>query len=204
MILFLNIFINAKDPVINKILFKKTLIDYDQPVLINVYLNPMNAKDVIIFFNNEEIVNVNKNLKSYMSDDKNFLPSFSFEVKKVKSTNYLKIFVVLSHGITVTSETKLSFEKGDVMEDNNFQIEKDKVFFIKVGNFYEDGIFYNIEIDNSNIVRKLGEEIRENIVYFKLKSLKAGAVKLQIFKYDESLQTQKDYPVRSIRINVRN
>lgn len=203
-LLIFNFYAYSKDPVVNKILFKKTIIDYDQPVLINVFLNPMNAKDVIVFFNDKELQNINKNLKPYMKDDKNFLPSFSFEVKNIKKLNLLKIFVVLSQGITVSSEKKLLFEKGDVINKEYFQINKDKIFFIKVGNFYDEGTFYNLEIDNSNIIKKLGEEIRENTVYFKLKSLRSGSVKLNIFKYDESLKEQNSSPIKSIKINVNN
>jgi len=202
--LSLNIFPYPKDPVVNKILFKKTIIDFDQSVLINVFLNQMNAKDVIVFFNDRELQNINKNLKPYMKDDKNFLPSFSFEVKNVKNENQLKIFVVLSQGITVSSEKKIHFEKGDVIDKDFFQVNKDKVFFIKVGNFIEEGTFYNLEIENSNIIKKLGEEIRKNTVYFKLKSLKGGSVKLNIFKYDDSLKKQNSSPIKSIRINVSN
>ena len=102
---------SANNTIINKILYKKTLINDNQPVFVNIFLNHMNAKDVIAFFNNEEITNITKNLKPYIKDDKDFLPSFYFEVKNIKKTNFLKIFVILSQDITISAETKLYFNK---------------------------------------------------------------------------------------------
>ena len=194
----------ASDVLVNKILYKKTLINYNQPVLINIYLNPMNVKDVIIFFNNTEITDINKNLKPYIKEETNFLPSFNFEVKNVKNINFLQIFVVLSQGITVSSEAKLYFEKGIVIDNDNFQITKNKIFFIKVGDFYKDGILYNIDIDNTSIIKKIDEVISENILYYQLKSLNTGNTKLNIFKYDESLEKQENLPIKIIRITVKN
>jgi hypothetical protein len=193
-----------KDPVINKIVAEKILIDFDQTVLINVFLNPMNAIDVVVFFNDEEIKTVNNNLKPLLTDDKEFLPSFSFEVNKVKESNSLKVFVVLSQGITVNSETRIFFEKGDIIDKNELEIEKDRIFFIKAGKFLRQGTFYDLEIDNPSNVKKIDEIVKEDTLYFQLKSLKSGTAKLLIKRYDEEVPDQKGEDVKTIKLNIKN
>ncbi|HOV15117.1 MAG TPA: hypothetical protein PK771_12585, partial [Spirochaetota bacterium] len=89
-------FVYSEDLVVNKIIYKKVLVDFDQISLINVYLNPMNVSDVNVFFNGKEIKKVYKNLKSLVRNDDNFFPSFNFEVSNVKKENNLQFFVTLS------------------------------------------------------------------------------------------------------------
>lgn len=203
LIFLINCFIVA-DEVINKIVYKKILIDFDQYTLINVYLNQMDAIDVIVVFNNDELVDVNKNLKPLVKDDNSFYPSFSFEVSNVKRENSLQIFVVLSQGITLNAETSLYFEKGIVVDSNNYQVKKDKYFYVKAGDCTNEEIFYNIQIEDDSVVEKVEEVIKNNILFYKLKCLKTGNTKIEIFKYDQSLDKQDANPVKTVKINASN
>jgi|WetSurMetagenome_2_1015567.scaffolds.fasta_scaffold421134_1 hypothetical protein len=192
------------DDIINRIVYKKTVIDFNDPVLVNVYLSQMQADDVIVIFNNDELSSVNKNLKPYVKDDNNFTPSFSFEVANIKKDNSLQVFVVLSQGITVNSEATLSFEKGQIFDNNNFQIKKDKIFFIRAGEYISDEVFYNIEIDNGLVIEKVEEITKNNVLYYKLRSKKEGTSKVEIYKYDEALEKQNTLPLKSLRVTVGN
>ena len=197
-------FILSSDEVISRIVYKKTVIDFNDSILVNVYLSRMNAEDVIVIFNNDELTSINKNLKPYVKDDNNFTPSFSFEVSNVKEDNSLQVFVVLSQGITVNSETTLSFEQGQIFDNNNFQIKKNKYFFIRAGEFINDEVFYNLEIDNESVVEKIDELTKNSVLYYKLMSKKEGTSKVDIYKYDESLEKQSTVPFKSIRVTVGN
>jgi len=192
------------DDIINRIVYKKTVIDFNDPVLVNVYLSQMQADDVIVIFNNDELSSVNKNLKPYVKDDNNFTPSFSFEVANIKKDNSLQVFVVLSQGITVNSEATLSFEKGQIFDNNNFQIKKDKIFFIRAGEYISDEVFYNIEIDNGLVIEKVEEITKNNVLYYKLRSKKEGTSKVEIYKYYEALEKQNTLPLKSLRVTVGN
>jgi ribosomal protein L33 len=116
----------------------------------------------------------------------------------------LQVFVVLSQGITVNSEATLSFEKGQIFDNNNFQIRKEKYFFIRAGEFISDEVFYNLEIDNESVVEKIDEVTRENILYYKLRSKREGTAKVEIYKYDEGLEKQNTTPLKSLRVTVGN
>jgi hypothetical protein len=85
-------------------MYKKTVLNYDNPARITVYLDHMNVNDVIVYFNNQEIKSISTNFTTLLNNDKTFYPSFNFEVDSVNSENSLKVFVVLSQGITVSAE----------------------------------------------------------------------------------------------------
>ncbi|OHD05770.1 MAG: hypothetical protein A2086_13290 [Spirochaetes bacterium GWD1_27_9] len=204
LLLLFNSFLFAEDLVLNKIIYKKVLLDFDQPSLINVYLNPMNVSDVVVMFNGKELKNIHKNFNSFIKDDTNFFPSFNFEVTNVKKENLLQIYVVLSQGLTINSEATIFFEKGIVIDDSNFQTKKNKVFFVKAGEYYNDEIFYDLKIENDSLIEKLEEIVRNNFLYYKLKTIKTGTTRLDIFKYDESLEKQDISPIKSIKITIQN
>jgi hypothetical protein len=190
---------------INKIIYKKVVLDYEQPVLINVFLNnKVYASDIDVFFNDIEIKKINKNLKSYIRDDNTFYPSFNFEVDQVKKENVLKVNIYSSPSDYSTVKVNLNFEKAMVIDGNIFKIARDKYFFIKAGEFINDEIFYNIEIENDSVIEKIDEIIKDNILYYKFKTLKVGNTKVEIFKFEESLEKQNNLPFKSIKIIVGN
>jgi len=201
-IIFLTINISAKDTIINKVLYKKTVLSYNQKILINVFLNPMNIRDVIVIFNNKEIENINKNFNSMVVGDNNFLPSFSFEADNLLKTSILEVFVILTDDVTLNTELTLYFKKGIIVEDNLFQVSKDVVFFIKTGDLSNNGISYLLEMDEQGILQIIEKVVQDNILYYKIKSIRTGSTKVNIYKFDEYYKSKYDQPVKSINVNV--
>jgi len=195
-------FVYSEDLVVNKIIYKKVLVDFDQISLINVYLNPMNVSDVNVFFNGKEIKKVYKNLKSLVRNDDNFFPSFNFEVSNVKKENNLQFFVTLSQGMVLTSEFTILFEKGIVVDETNFQTKKERVFFIKGLENINEGVFCELKIENDKVLEKIDEVIKNKVIYYKLKALKTGISKVDIYKYDENLSVQQESPVKTVKITI--
>jgi len=74
--LFLNLafILHSQDLVVNRVIYKRVLIDFDQTSLINVFLNPMNVSDVNVYFNGKEVKRVYKNLKSLVKIQLLFQP----------------------------------------------------------------------------------------------------------------------------------
>ena len=192
----------SEDLVVNKIIYKKVVVDFDQVSLINVYLNPMNVSEVSVFFNGKEIKKVYKNLKSIIRDDSNFFPSFNFEVSNVKKENTLQFVITLSQGMALTSDYIILFEKGVVVDDVNFQIKKNKIFFVKGLEELSDGIFCDIKIEDLKVLEKTDEVVKNKTLYYKLKALKPGFSKVEIYKYNEKLTNQSELAVKSIKITV--
>lgn len=190
------------DQIVNKVIYKKIILDFDQISLINVYLNPMNVKEINVFFNGTEIKKVYKNLNSLVKNDDNFFPSFNFEVSNVKKENYLQIFVTLSQGTVMNSEMVIYFEKGLIVDDVNFQTKEDRIFFIKAADVMNEGIIYDLKIENRRILEKIDEIIKDNVLYYKIKALKTGFSKLEIYRYDESLSVQQEIPFKTLKITV--
>lgn len=190
------------DNIVNRILYKKVIIKYNQQSIINVYLNPLKppVKDVFVYFNNKEIKDVNKNLVSYNKNNSNFLPSLSFEVEGVKKENFLELFIVLNDETTLNYDGTITFEKGLVLEEDNFVVKKNQIFFLKVNDEIDEGIYYSIKVDNQDIINKLEEIVFEGILYYRLKSKRTGSTKLKIFRYDSSIETQNDFPYKIITI----
>ena len=191
--------------IVNKILYKKVLIKYSQQSIINVFLNPIKypVKDIFIYFNNKEVTHINKNLSPHVNDQGNFLPSLSFEVQDVKDENILEIFIVLKNDMTLSFDGLIYFEKGVVVEDDIFITRPNQVFFIRAGSAVEDGIYYTLKVDNNDILGLLDEVIFNNELYYRLKAKRSGKTKVKLFKYDESLENQSDYPFRILNITSR-
>lgn len=186
------------DFVINKILYKKIIVSYNQEVLINVFLNPMEATDVIVYFNDIEIEDIKKNFNPY-SIDNNFLPSFSFYTNNLQDISLLRIFVVLSKGMVVNSESTLFFKKGVIVDDQFFNVGKDVFFFVEAGT-YSDKEEYNITIENPDILIILEKVIDQNIIYFKLKSMNFGTTNISIYKKSDNFKDK--ILLKTININV--
>ena len=202
--LFLNLafILHSQDLVVNRVIYKRVLIDFDQTSLINVFLNPMNVSDVNVYFNGKEVKRVYKNLKSLVKNDDNFFPSFNFEVSNVKKENALQIIVTLSQGMVLNSDFNIIFEKGLVVDDTNFQTKKNRIFFIKAFESIGDNIVCELKVENDQILEKTDEIIKNNTLYYKIKALKVGSSKIDIFKYDESLSLQQDTPFKTIKITI--
>ncbi|HPO50873.1 MAG TPA: hypothetical protein PLO89_11155 [Spirochaetota bacterium] len=190
------------DLVVNRIIYKKILIDFDQTSLINVFLNPMNVSDVEVYFNGKEVKRIYKNLKSLVKNDDNYFPSFNFEVSDVKKSNNLQIVVTLSQGMALTSEFTVLFEKGFVVDDLNFQTKKNRIFFIKAVENMEDNFVCQLKIENPQILEKTDETIKDNALYYKIKALTPGVSKLEVYKYDENLSVQEETPFKTFKITV--
>ncbi|MCG8571380.1 MAG: hypothetical protein MJB14_14695, partial [Spirochaetes bacterium] len=197
--------------IINKILYKKVIINSNQENIINIFLNPTQKpiKDVIIFFNRKEVKDLNKNLVPY---NDNFLPSVSFEVNKVTgfergnsvSNNVLEIFLILQNGMTYNYDAILPYEKGLVIdEDDHFVVNNHQVFFVKAGNYSDDGIYFKLTIGNSSIIQKLDDLVYQGYIYYRLKSISPGKTQIEIFKYDTALETQNIYPFKVINITSK-
>lgn len=198
----LSLHIFGLDLVVNRIIYKKILIDFDQTSLINVFLNPMNVSDVEVYFNGKEVKRIYKNLKSLVKNDDNYFPSFNFEVSDVKKSNNLQIVVTLSQGMALTSEFTVLFEKGFVVDDLNFQTKKNRIFFIKAVENMEDNFVCQLKIENSQILEKTDETIKDNALYYKIKALTPGVSKLEVYKYDENLSVQEEMPFKTFKITV--
>jgi hypothetical protein len=201
-LLLIGNFLIFSENLINKIIYKKVLLDFDQQVLINVYLNKIDIVDVAVYFNNKEIKNINKNLKSLVREDNNFYPSLNFELSGVKKDNNLHLEIFHTPFNASRVDVNISFEKGIVVDGYNLRIGRDKFFFVKAGDFLSEEIFYDIEIDNSSIIEKIDEVVKDNVLFYKFRSIKNGNTKIVIYKYDESLEKQNNLPYKSVRITV--
>ena len=187
----------SNDYIINKILYKKIILSYNQEVLINVFLNPMKIKDVIVYFNDMEIYDIKKNFNP-VNNDNYFLPSFSFFTSNLQDISLLRIFIVLSEGMVLNSEATLFFKKGTIVDDKYFTVSKNIIFFIKAG-IYSDNEEYNIEIENQNIIGFLEETIDQNILYYKLKSINYGIANINIYIKDDFDDKKL---IKTVNINV--
>lgn len=203
-LLLISVFPLSGTNIVNKILYKKVLIKYSQKSVINVVLNPVKVpiKEVYVYFNNEEIKGINKNLKPYTSNSDYFLPTFNFEVQNVKDENVLEVFIVLENNMTLSYDGIINFRKGIIVEEDSLIIKRDQVFFIKVGDYQEEGVYYSIKIESSEIVSKLEELVFEGVLYYKLKSRQQGTTRIDIFKYDEMLENQSEYPYKVLTVTA--
>lgn len=192
---------SGRNLVINKILYQKTLLNYYQPVLLNLYFNPMEIKEVIVIFNDEEIPNIITNFTSQTSNNETFFPSISFEVNNIKNENTLQLFVVLSQGLTVSAKTKVEFKKGIIVDNNDISLSTKKVFFIKAGPL-DEGIDYSAEIDGTGKIKQLTNTVYENILYFKFVSIGEGSDIIKIYKYDESIEVHQVLPQRIVKVSI--
>ena len=191
----------SQDVVINKILYNKTLISYQQEVLINVFLNPMKAIDVIVMVNDQQIYDITKNFSN--TEDEAFLPSFSFIVDNLKQENDLKVFVTLSQGITVVGQAKLHFKKALVLDNNNASLSNNKIFFLKAGPMDGEMIPYKIEIENNFVVELIDTQKYENILYYKLKSIASGESNISIFLPHSTYENGFVSPYKQLHVTIQ-
>lgn len=172
-----------KSPVINKIIYPKELIDFNQTVMITIYLTPMKVIDVNIFFNDKEVTNLNKNLKPFDNNYDNFFPLITFEITNLNKENILHIFVTLSEGLVVDAIEKLAFYKAIIIDEKNNKFKNIKTFYIKIGENI-DGFFYDIRF-NKNIIRKIEDIFCNNVIYSKFDVLNKGVTKFSIYQFKE-------------------
>ncbi|HOV12823.1 MAG TPA: hypothetical protein PK771_00910, partial [Spirochaetota bacterium] len=111
-------------------------------------------------------------------------------------------FVTLSQGMVLTSEFTILFEKGIVVDETNFQTKKERVFFIKGLENINEGVFCELKIENDKVLEKIDEVIKNKVIYYKLKALKTGISKVDIYKYDENLSVQQESPVKTVKITI--
>ncbi len=196
---------SLKRPVINKIIYRQELIDLNQPVIINIYLNPMKAIDVNVFLNDKEINNLNKNLKPFDNNYNNFYPLISFEIANLNEENILRIFVTLSEGLVVDAIEKIKFYKATIVDEKNNKIENSDFFYAKVGE-NKEGVFYDVKF-NRNIIRKIEDVFYNNIIYSRFEVIKKGTTNFAIYQFEEKdfLLNQDIYnttPIKEFNITI--
>ncbi|MBN2546251.1 MAG: hypothetical protein JXB50_10675 [Spirochaetes bacterium] len=192
--------LSAEQKVIHKILYKNTLLSFDQNVIITVFLNHIKASDVIVFFNDQEVLNINKNLNN-LNNDPYFFPSFSFNVNNVLYENNLKLFVKNSDGNLMSYKDKIYFTKGLIVEDNDIELQTNKFFFIKAGP--SDNIIYEIEIENNKITALMEELSVNGNIYYKIKSINTGATRIIIYKAENLSENKNEIKIPFKIINVK-
>ncbi|HOJ64185.1 MAG TPA: hypothetical protein PLE45_07165 [Spirochaetota bacterium] len=193
----------AKSPVINKIVYRKDLIDFNQPVIINIYLNPMKAIDVSIFLNEKEITNLNKNLRPFDNNYDKFYPHINFEISNVKEENTLHIFVTLSEGLVVDAIEKIKFNKTEIIDENSNIVTNVTSFYIKVGEIKE-GFFYDITF-NKNLLKKIEDVFYNNNIYSRFEVVKKGVSPISIYRFNENdfnLNISDITPIKEFKIII--
>ncbi len=202
-LLSFNFFAFTDEKVIHKILYKNTLLSFEQNVLITIFLNQANAADVIVFFNDQEVLNINKNFIN-QNHDPYFLPSFSFNVNNVLYENNLKLFVKNADGNLMTYKDKIHFSKGLIIEDNDIELQANKFFFIKAGPLLRN-IIYSYEIENNNILAVLEELTFDENFFYKIKSINSGATRIIIYRKEDTPHdnNRKIIPFKIINVKIR-
>jgi len=202
-LLSLNFIIFCDEKVIHKILYKNTLLSFDQNVLLTIFLNQSTVSDVFVFFNDKEVVYINKNFNN-MNNDPFFLPSFSFNVNNVQNENNLKLFVKNSDGNLMMYKDKIYFSKGLIVEDNDIELQINKFFFIKAGPLINN-IIYSAEIENNTILTILEELSFDDNIFYKIKSINNGSTRIIIYKR-ENIPADKNktiIPIKIINVKIR-
>lgn len=190
----------SKSPVINKIVYRKEVIDFNQPVIINIYLNPMKIIDISVFLNDEEINNLNKNIKPYDNNYEDFYPHINFEINKANEENTLRIFVTLSQGLVVSAIEKIRFHKVRVIDSDN-RLKGEKYFYLKLGEIKESAIYDTLF--DKKIIKRIDDVLYNNHIYTRFEIINKGRSLIQIYEFNNSDFTATTLPIKPIKeINI--
>lgn len=189
--------------IVSKVFYKKVVLDYNQPSLINVVLNNnKNISNVVIYFNSENITSFNK--EDYIgSDFIKLISSINFEVTCVRQDSNLEIYFEFQDGTVNSYEALLSFEKGFILTESNLTIGNNRIFFISA-DFDDDDVndSFEIEIANPDVVMLLEDVDFNSKHYFKVRSRGQGGSIVKVLKSEDEVDNGKPYINNIFYINV--
>lgn len=154
-------------------MYKKVLIDYEQSCLINVVLNEqmMDLKKITVFFNGRRVVLLNRQYSTFRGN--RMASSVHFEVTPEKQNNYLELFFEQSDGRLFSYDTMIQFEKGFILNGDDFVTKPAKVFFIATDRDLHEAD-YQVEVSNENALQYIDRMDYRGKVYFKLRTENPG------------------------------